>query len=690
MKTYAPPKLRQIVTEALFRRRRIFLFTVYVVVGAVLLVSLLMHKKYEANAKLMVQNVRSAAPLTTSPTDRLMQNGDVSITEINSEVDLLQSQAVVRRAMEGPAAAQRPSTAREQQDILTQQKHLTVEAVHQTSLINARLIANSPEEAEQQLRAIIDAYFEVRADSGRSSDAADFFTRQTAEKARQVDLDRAALTGFEVKHNLADLDEQKKLQVARIAGLEDQIAAADAALARQSSKTSAERRQLSMTSPRSTTVQRTITNQYSQERLNTSLVDLLNRRTELLKRYPPTDRQVVEANDKILTTQRAIAEARQHPADETATDVNPVWQQLNASVAVATGEVSGLAAQHAALERQKLEAQLRLHELQQSTGDYDTFRRKLQQSQADYTLYAQKRDEARISDALDREKMFDVSLVERPTASLDPVRPKPVLYLIAALAFAIFLGTALALYADTSAAQVYTPTQLDTITGTRTIATFADEDDADHHTDSNQLESRRVLSSLRSSLASVPLAPGVPPDSGVCLALVAALRGEGTTHVLANLATEAGRQSSARIAVLDMRVMLHHFESEGTVNFAMKLDPRRNFWVLSSDAAAPAPAPSSADDQSQFSARLLPLLIDARQHFELILLDCPSLQESTLATELDICVDGYVAVVGASSARKQNIEQMTAVLNEARAPVLGYVLNRRRYPVPSWLHRTMW
>ena len=47
------------VTEAVFRRRRIFLLTFCLVMGAVLLVTLLMPKRYSAEAKLMVQNVRS-------------------------------------------------------------------------------------------------------------------------------------------------------------------------------------------------------------------------------------------------------------------------------------------------------------------------------------------------------------------------------------------------------------------------------------------------------------------------------------------------------------------------------------------------------------------------------------------------------------------------------------------------------
>ena len=89
MNSYAPPKLRQIVTEAVFRRSRIFLSTVFVVAGLVLIGTLLMHKRYQAEAKLIVQNLRSLAPLTTSPSEHLVTPNDVSTTEINNEADLL-------------------------------------------------------------------------------------------------------------------------------------------------------------------------------------------------------------------------------------------------------------------------------------------------------------------------------------------------------------------------------------------------------------------------------------------------------------------------------------------------------------------------------------------------------------------------------------------------------------------------
>jgi Mrp family chromosome partitioning ATPase/predicted nucleic acid-binding Zn-ribbon protein len=526
------------------------------------------------------------------------------------------------------------------------------------------------------------------------------------EKARELADTQQTLTNFEVEHHLANLADQKKLQATRIAGLQEQLADADTALAKQESKEAAEKRYLSTIPNRLQTTERTITNQYSQERLNTEMVELQNRRTELVRLYPPTDRQVIEVNEKIATMQQALAMAAAHPAAEAASDVNPVWQQLRQQVANSSGELSGLTAQRGQLQAELRDAQTRLKELEEATGTNDDLERRLAQTQADYTLYAQKRDEARISGELDKEKMFDVSLVQAPVASARPDRPKPMLYLTSGLALALLLGTLLALYADTSAEQVYTPAQLDAQTGSRTLAVLADERDTNQELATTQLEFRRLLFAIRKALtdgasaleehggisghdAAVAQNPDRPV--GYCVAFMSALPGEGTSYLVNNLAMIAAKQANSRVAVLDVEALLRKFEAEEDVSFAMKYNTARQHWALALEPAATVHTPSRASGvQGQFSTRLNLLLIEGRREFDLLLLDCPSFRASTLASELDQCVDGYVAVVGAGMARRQNVEQMEAVLRQSRAPLLGYVLNRRSYPVPQWLHRVIW
>ena len=705
---YNAPKLRQIVAEAVFRRKRLVITTVACVCSLALLAILAMHRKYEARAKLLVQNVRTASQLTTSSVDHLVSQGDVSQAEINTEVDLLESDGVARLALgQGDqATAQSKAQNRAVQRFKDQ---LSVEAVHQTDVIDLKMLGDSAEHAQLNLQHVIDAYFEERAGTARSSGAAGFFQRQLEEKNRQLDADQAGLTAFEMQHGIADLDDQTKLQVTRLSALQDQLFTVEAGLSAAEKRASTEAHELAATPARSQTQIRSITNQYSQERLTTSMVDLQNRRIELLKRYVPTDRQILEVDEKISTTQRAIHEAAEHPAAEEATDVNPVWAQLSTLVATSGSEISGLQGQQGALQEQIEAAHARLNELEQSAASYGDLRRKLQQSQADYALYAQRRDEARISEALDRQKLFDVAVTQAPIASMEAVRPKPLLYMTSALAFGLLFAMALAVYGDMASAQVYTPAQLDSWTGQRTWATFANEAEAPYAHEANKRQFRRVLFATRQAVLQAPRTsvPKSAKDSyaddqrvvlpplavggdhaGLCVAITSALPGEGVSFTVNRLAQVAAEQSSNRVAVIDTRALLKSFEPDTELRLPMRLEQGAEHWVLASETSSPSRERTArANERGAFSVRLRSVLQQMREDFDLVLLDCPSLQVSTLAGELASCIDGYLVVVRAGTARKQNIEDMAAQLNSTAVPVLGHMLNCRNYPVPRWLHR---
>ena len=702
MSVGTPTKLRQIVVEAIFRRRGLFLLLLAFLMALVVVGIVLVPRQYQSEAKLIVQNVRQATPLSaTAPVHQTTQE-DVSQSEINSEVDLLQSPMVTHMAVGVPAGG--VQTHRSQQEIDRLAQHLKVDPVHQTSLIDLSYTAGTPEQANRELQRLIDAYFEARARNAMGAGAADFFNGQLENAKHQLDTDQQSLTNYGLKHDISDLDDEKKLQLQRVSTLQDQIAQLDSQLALQRTRRAQQAEQLQNTPARSRAVERTITNQYSQERLTTSLVDLENHRAELVRRYAPSDRQILELDDKIANTKLAISDAAAKPASEAATDVNPVYQQLSTAIALSEGEVSGFQAQRAVLQHQFDQAQNRLDELERATTDVNALKRNLEQARTDYTLYAQRKADARMSAELDKMKLFDVSLVQPPYSTGEPVRPRPVLYASTGLLFALLFATVVVVYLDTSSGYVYTPAQLDNLTGTRTLATLADAATAPHAEEINALEYRRLLYSIHKAMQERRQDPhgtsilpmydtphgewprGAIAQEAYVIAITSAIRHEGVSYTAQHLAREAARQFGSEVAVLDMREMLHRYEANGELRFGFAQREPDNYWVLSSSDDRNA-AVREIGSRGNFAARLCPWLDRARQEMDLILLDCPSNIESTLGSEVEPCVDGYIAVVSAGQVRKVAVEQLTVHLSDRRVPVLGYLLNRRTYPVPRWLHR---
>jgi hypothetical protein len=82
--------------------------------------------------------------------------------------------------------------------------------------------------------------------------------------------------------------------------------------------------------------------------------------------------------------------------------------------------------------------------------------------------------------------------------------------------------------------------------------------------------------------------------------------------------------------------------------------------------------------------------VDAlRVSFDNILVDCGSVKDSTDAALLGSSVDGVVIVVDAGQSRRDEILNSQRMIETAGGKFLGFVLNKRRYPVPEWLYRRL-
>ena len=82
--------------------------------------------------------------------------------------------------------------------------------------------------------------------------------------------------------------------------------------------------------------------------------------------------------------------------------------------------------------------------------------------------------------------------------------------------------------------------------------------------------------------------------------------------------------------------------------------------------------------------------VDAlRVSFDNILIDCGSLKDSTDAAMLGSSVDGVVIVVNAGESRRDEILNSQRMIETAGGNFLGFVLNKRRYPVPEWLYKRL-
>ncbi|MDX6382826.1 MAG: hypothetical protein QOK48_399 [Blastocatellia bacterium] len=469
--------------SALFRRRAMVIFIFLAVVLGTAVVTYLLPNKYESRMKILVKNQRVDVAITPEATSGAPAGVDAEVSEnvINSEIELLTSRDLLTQVAKETGLAQPAPTAfwkkaapeadRIERAATDLAKDLVIAPVKKANVISISYSANSPEVAAAVLKRLGELYLEKHLKLHHPTGASDFFKEKAEQYETQLHDSEKQLTNFQQDNSLVILSQQKDLTLQKTAEAKSKLLESEAAVNEATNRIKRIEQQLAVTPKRIVTQSRSLPAQYSAERLNTMMVELQNRRTQLLTKFRPEDRLVREVDEQIRTTQQALAKAESQTSVEQATDLNPLRQSLETEYSKARLEQSGAQAR-----RDTLAAQLRTYEasLQKLEGDttrHDDLQRQKKEAEENYQLYAKKREEARIADELDRQKITNVSIAEAPAAPRLPSAPNRPLNLVLGVFVAAVLSLGTVFSAEMLGDTVHSPRQLEALTGATVLAT---------------------------------------------------------------------------------------------------------------------------------------------------------------------------------------------------------------------------
>jgi Mrp family chromosome partitioning ATPase len=195
---------------------------------------------------------------------------------------------------------------------------------------------------------------------------------------------------------------------------------------------------------------------------------------------------------------------------------------------------------------------------------------------------------------------------------------------------------------------------------------------------------------------------------GSAIAFTSASVGEGVSHVTQLFAVELARYSGRRTLVVSAERLVS-LGVEDYLQMPWNCHPTNieNLWLLPALKKATrkngAATPDDEDVQTVPKRSYLMRIakqgeeidtglnsVDAlRVSFDNILIDCRSLKLSSEAAVLGSSVDGVAVVVAAGQTRRDEILNAQRTIEQAGGKFLGFVLNKRRYPVPEWLYRLL-
>jgi uncharacterized protein involved in exopolysaccharide biosynthesis len=290
-------------------------------------------------------------------------------------------------------------------------RRLQVSPVDNSNLIQVTFTANDSAYASKVLDLLIqqylDQYVRIRTNPG----AVGFFEHEVSTLSRELREAEDAKQALDEKFGVNRLDTQTDVYLK---------AASDRELLLQTARTDAQglqekvqllKAQLEKMPEKIQSSEEVRVNPV-QDSMRAKLLDLELQRNKALQLYMPEDRHVQDLEHEIaLLRQRLSTEPNVEFARE-AYGLNPARTPVQLELVTAEAQLLAATVRAKNLEHDLADAESRLNQVTKAVYERQRLERKVKMLEENYLVYAKKYEEARISDAMDKNRIVNISVVE--------------------------------------------------------------------------------------------------------------------------------------------------------------------------------------------------------------------------------------------------------------------------------------
>jgi len=322
-----------------------------------------------------------------------------------------------------------------------------VERQKDTNILALSYDGPDAELSQNVLLKVIEVFLEKHIAAHRTSGSYEFFGKQTDQIRNQVAGLEEELRKLKSTSGVSSLEEQKRILITRIGTLQQESETTQSALAISRAKVQGLRGKLSNMSPTLVTTEVRGTANQGADLMRSRLYELQLKELELLSKYTPQSRPVQEVRKQIEDAKALLAQ-EEPTRTQVTTGINPSYQELNLEFIKETTNFSSLEAKANVLKAQQEKARSELTELNNTEVKMVNLQRELALLDGKYKKYTENLEQARIDQALMSNKISNISVIQAPTASLEPFKPLRAIYIALGFLLGILGGTLLAFFSE--------------------------------------------------------------------------------------------------------------------------------------------------------------------------------------------------------------------------------------------------
>ncbi|MGA8141776.1 MAG: polysaccharide biosynthesis tyrosine autokinase [Desulfobaccales bacterium] len=682
---------------------------------------------YLSEAKILVRLGRESVTLdpTATTSGQVVSISSRRETEIKSELEILKSRDLAEQVVDtiGPREFQgwlsrvtgffsHPNPAMERDvAVRSLMKNWNIEADKDSNIITVSYEAKSPKLAHDVVEKLIGFYLKKHIAVHRTAGSHEFFKEQTDKLGKELEQNEKALAELKNKTGIASVKEQRSILLERMGELQKEITESDVEkrAALDKGKTMQEMIKLI---PESIVMGNTkgFPN-YAADGMRQKLYELQLKEQELLSKYTEKNFLVQEVKRQIKYAESLLKEET-FTRTQVTNGINPVYQQLKQSLADNQATVAALHAKTESLGKHLANAKDDLKSMNDSELQLEMLQREKDIQEANYRNYSEKLEQARIDNALDMQKISNISVAQKATYPLTPISPRKGLNLALGIMMAGLGAVGLAFSAELADHSLKRPEDVEKRLKKPLLVAmpFFSADELPDETMKKQklflLIGARIqcgpvwqLEECCDTLCDQLLnsAPGVDPPH--VIALTSSSSGEGVSTVASNLALALARRGNQRVLLVEA----NHFRPSVHKIFGIEITTGLT------DVASGGPGTLMSINnphlanldviQSGQGEISLSQLADSKEFAELlklwkskysfVILDMPAIFKTHSTLRLASLADGVVLVVEAETVRYEVVERAKTQLAQAQANIMGIVLNKRKFHIPERIYHRL-
>ena len=422
---------------------------------------------YEANSQVLVKIGRENfyVPTTAKTGPVINDNRD---EQINAEIEILKSLSLAEKVMDslGPAVVyknisdmgslspkrfffrahtQRPQVERA---ALIFQKALKVEKVKKANMIKVSFRHEEPQMAALVANTLVSSYLDRHLQVHQTPQSSKFFHEQSKMSEHKLREAESKLQNFKKRHNISSLAEERSILLKQAADLHAALNQTLSQEVETENRIRELRLQLGATTKTIPQGEEIDHNPFLISSLEARLVDLELKEKELTNKYNEESRSVRNVREEIKMVRQKLSKQETKRYGKSRYGLNPTYQRLQDELLRNEAELKALRGKKETQTSQLAQYLIKLKQLNMIEVEFRELQQESEVNRQNYRLYLTKFEEFRISDAMDTEKIANISLIEPARPPLKPVSPKVMLNIVLGVFLGGFGGLGLAFFLE--------------------------------------------------------------------------------------------------------------------------------------------------------------------------------------------------------------------------------------------------